>query len=193
MRIINESAYPSDIIKHVAVWSLSDLTPEELDVLADATITVTKMPTDWDAHREEGVALYDRTAFVYLREGYNGHYYADFVESIIDILRHEVEHLLQFERYRSVFATDPAAADSSLATGLVNAAMSAFEPSEEDRARDALIERVVDEVMEKYAAEDEAEATAAGDRRLEDWRSMSSAERDSVKFNKLVPSGTWLG
>ena len=102
--------------------------------------------------------------------------------------RHETEHLLQFARYRAAFASDRAAS-SSAPVDLITAAIA----TDEDKERRETIERVVGEVVERYQAEDEAEADHVGDARLAEWRDLSSGERDTVKFGKLEKSPTHWG
>jgi len=197
MRIINESPYPGDILKRIAVWSLSDLTPDELDVLADATITIARRPTDWDfATREDGMAYPDGTAFVYLRDGYAGLVDRDFVEATIDVVRHETQHLIQFAKMRDQKATAPVRSASD-PTKSSRIEPNVSEPESFDPERLALIERKADEIarslIDEENAYDEYEAQAAGLGRLLEWRELAPFERDQVKFGKFTKPPTHWG
>jgi hypothetical protein len=191
MQIINESQYPGSILGHLTAWALYDLTPLELELLSDSTVIIAKMPDDFIAGRdEEGIAFPSGIAYVYLRPGYAGiatlH---DFAEACVMVTRHEVQHLLQFAYHRLAVASTPTLSPSlSSDTGEAATVMGA----DEDVEQRAMIERIVDEKIKEFEAEDEAEAARAGDARLEAWRDLSTSQRDAIKFGKLeTPAGHW--
>jgi len=199
MRVENYSSYPFDIIKRVAVWSLSDLTQAELDLLADSVIRIENMPTDFDAFREEGIAFSaNDTAYVYLRPAYSGHaWYSDVSEALVDVVRHEVEHLIIYAKVRAYFKSEHAAAADAAEAGVSSDAFKAAMAEatvaiENDTERLAKLEAIAAKVAAKFEAEDEEQAHAAGMARLDEWRELAPFEHDQVKFGKLKSSqGHW--
>jgi hypothetical protein len=205
LSIENHSSYPGDIVGRIAIYSLADLTPDELELLAYSLILIENMATDFDALHEDGLAYpgTDTTqpiGHVYLRPAYPGPTeFLDVWEAIVDVVRHEAEHLLIFAHQRAYFAeqramrveSEPVPAPSSVSEPAPTAPPVEVAPGDAERL--AKLEEIADKWEAEFEVRDEAQAEAAGAARLHEWRELASSERDRIKFGKLAKSPTHWG